>query len=157
MNIFFQTTTLVIALAAIISPIFTTYLQNRNKVRINLINNEINNLSEQIENKQQAIKELSSAYGNIVSGKIINDKDRAALYQKLMECSPYVNSALRKEILSFKGISPDDQQKLQDQFVEIMDNLVDSINCDQKRLGSLVDELMPANFLRKGPNKKAHK
>ena len=157
MNIFFQITTLVIALAAIISPIFTTYLQNRNKVRINLINTEINKLSEQIEDKQQAIKELSSAYGNIVSGKIVIDKDLSVLYQKLMECSPYVNSGLRKEILSFRGTSKNDQQKVTDEFVDIMDNLVDSINHDQKRLDSLVDDLMPATFLRKVPNKKAHK
>lgn len=157
MNIFFQTTTLVIALAAIISPIFTTYLQNRNKVRINLINTEINNLSEQIENKQKTIKELSSAYGNIVSGKMVIDKDLSFLYQKLMECSPYVDSNLRKEILSFRGTSKNEQQKLEDQFVEIMNKLVDSINHDQTRLDSLVDELMPTTFLRKVPNKKAHK
>lgn len=157
MNIFFQTTTLVIALAAIISPIFTTYLQNRNKVRINLINTEINNLSEQIENKQKTIKELSSAYGNIVSGKMVIDKDLSFLYQKLMECSPYVDSNLRKEILSFRGTSKNEQQKLEDQFVEIMNKLVDSINHDQTRLDSLVDELMPSNFLKKVPSKKAHK
>lgn len=157
MNVFFQTTTLVIALAAIISPIFTTYLQNRNKIRISLINTEINNLSKQIANKQRTIKELSAAYGNIVSGKMLNDKDFSALYRKLMECSPYVDSNLRKEILSFRGTSKDDQQKLQDKFVEIMDNLVDSTDSDQKHLESLIDKLMPVNFLRKGPNKKIHK
>lgn len=157
MNIFFQTTTLVIALAAIISPILTTYLQNRNKIRISLINTEMNNLSDQIENKQKTIKELSSAYGNIVSGKMVIDKDLSFLYQKLMECSPYVDSNLRKKILSFRGTSKNEQQKLEDQFVEIMDKLVDSINHDQTRLDSLVDELMPTTFLRKVPNKKAHK
>ncbi|MFR0575597.1 hypothetical protein ACLUW3_01155 [Limosilactobacillus reuteri subsp. suis] len=157
MNTFYQLTTLVIAVVALISPILTTYFQNRNKIRIKLIEAEITNLTKQIEIKQEAISKLSSAYGTTISGTVLSNKDLTNLFQALMQCTQYVNADSRKFILSFNGKSAEARQNLSDNINKILTLLVESVHRDQQRLESLIDELMPKNVLRKVHSKAKRK
>lgn len=158
MNTFYQLTTLIIAVVAIISPIWTTYLQNRNKLRANLLESEIATLTQRIKDKQLAIKELSSAYGTMVSGALTYDKDATALFRTLIQCAQYLDKESRDQILSFNGNDSASQQIVLNNISNIMDKMIMSIQDDQKRLDNFIDKRMPKTLIsKKIHNKQAHK
>jgi hypothetical protein len=158
MNTFYQLTTLTIAVIAIISPIWTTYLQNRNKLRAHLLDSEIASLTQRIKDKQLAIKELSSAYGTIVSGAITRDKDSVLLFQKIVQCAQYLDTELRNKILSFNGNNSASRQAVLDNINDIMDKMILSIHDDRQKLNDLIDKRMPKNLIgKKTYNKLFHK
>ena len=158
MNTFYQLTTLIIAVVAIISPIWTTYLQNRNKLRASLLESEIATLTQRIKDKQLAIKELSSAYGTMVSGGLTYDKDSTALFRTLIQCAQYLDKESRDQILSFNGNDSASQQIVLNNISNIMDKMIMSIQDDQKKLDNFIDKRMPKTLIsKKIHNKQVHK
>ncbi|MCH5384660.1 hypothetical protein DKZ23_09230 [Limosilactobacillus reuteri] len=149
MNTFYQLTTLIIAVVAIISPIWTTYLQNRNKLRASLLESEIATLTQRIKDKQLAIKELSSAYGTMVSGALTHDKDSTALFRTLIQCAQYLDKESRDQILSFNGNDSASQQIVLNNISNIMDKMIMSIQDDQKKLDNFIDKRMPKTLISK--------